>query len=154
MLSSRQRPACHSNQAERLAVAQIVGVARGEGEGQRLVAVGGQHTAFRRLFRGVLKRSGLPERCSLAELHQAAGITTRVEPVGDVATPGEAPQLHDADAGGDPMQAGGDLLRMAAAGVVAVRQNADREIPEMRVQLDRPLVGAAGVAGGDEAEAC
>ena len=42
---------------------------------------------------------------------------------------------------------------MAAAGLVVVRQDIDGEPLEVPVQFLRPLVGAAGIAGGDEAEA-
>ena len=52
-----------------------------------------------------------------------------------------------------PCRARGDLVGMAAAGVVVVGQDADGESLEVPVQFLRPLVGAAGVAGGDEAEA-
>ena len=57
------------------------------------------------------------------------------------------------DAGGDAVQGGGDFLRMAAPGVIVVGQDEDGAPAEVRVERLRPLVGAAGVAGGDEAEA-
>ena len=101
----------------------------------------------------MIERSGLPERCGLAERDQLLGITARVEPVGHVAALRQTRQRHDADAGGDAVQVRRDLLGMAAAGVVVVRQDVDVRALEVRVQLGRPLVGAAGVAGGDEAEA-
>ena len=73
----------------------------------------------------MIKRSGLPQRCGLAERDQLLGITTRGEPFGDVAALPKTRQRHDADAGGDATQVRRDLLGMAAAGVVVVRQDVD-----------------------------
>ena len=124
-----------------------------EGQRQRLVAVRDEDGAFRRLLRRVLDGSGLPQRRRLAKRDQLLSIAAGVEPVGDVAALGEARQLHDANAGSNAGQVDRDLRGMAAAGLVIVRQDADRKGPEVPVQLGRPRVGASGVAGGNEAEA-
>src|SRR6266511_3252613 len=47
--------------AERLAVAEIVGMAAGKDECQRLVAVRNQRPALRRLLRSVIDRTRLPD---------------------------------------------------------------------------------------------
>jgi hypothetical protein len=46
-----------------------------------------------------------------------------------------------------------NLVSVTAPGIVVVGQNVDVGSSKILIQLGRPLVGAAGVAGGDEAEA-
>jgi hypothetical protein len=104
--------------AERLAVAQVIGMARRERKRQRLVAVRDQHAAFRRLLRGMLKRSRLPQRRrSLAQCDQLLSITAGVEPVGDVAALRQTGKLDDTHADGNAAQPRRDLLGALQSGV-------------------------------------
>ena len=80
------------------------------------------------------------------------GIVPGRKPVGHVALLGQAGQLDDPNLGRDPVKVLGDLAGVLPAGLVIVGEDVDDPTLEPVVQVRRPLPGAFGGGGRDEAE--